>query len=319
MKKLRIPKIRIIFSALLKIVFVAGYTGLCGLILSPQVDYQSWYPSQLGIHNFTLGIDFSEHKKAAIDFSEANPSNEEMTVIVQTIYKRAATSNLNDLYVEMNGSNLELHIPDKPEYDDSFIRTLLAQGKIEIKVPAEGVDLQSNLEMMFSEEGYTDTDIKQDKITLARLISQDEQYDYIEIVTDNEQIEAWKSAAEAAGENNVNAMTNGNLNFSWILPPDDNQQKYPILVFQSGRSDIELIVEQLMNSPLPIEIPVPTISITETLHPINLLYAFITIFSMSVSIALSMKLVWGKQKLSSVVVLALIILGLLVIVKLSPV
>jgi len=315
--KFKLPNLPFIKVA--QVGFILLYILGCALVLIPQIDYQAWYPSSVGTHDYKPGIEFQKHKKLTIELPQEELQSNEMNSLIVAIYQRARRSDIQDLYIERTETTLNIHVPN--EYSDNYMATLISPGKIEFKKLKKPEDPEAELNPadMFNLNNYEDTGIKSNKIRSAKITNVADSYTYIELKTDADQIRRLTKIANDPDNPTFAMMVDGDLNIAWILPPDNVNTTNPTIVIMKEPQESEVLISQILNDPVPID-PLPyEISESEPLYSETILYWAVGAVLGIFALGLSFKMFVQKKSLKEISIQALLIIGLLTVLKLIPI
>lgn len=313
------PRPKVPFTKILQGGFLLIYILGCALIVIPQIDYKTWYPSSIGIHDYKLGLEFTQHKKLTVERTEEELQSNEMNILVAAIYQRAKHSKLKDLYIERTDTTLSIHVPN--EYSDRYLASLISPGKIEFKKLKPPKDPEAEIDAlhMLDPANYEDTGIKPGEIQSAKITNSDDTYTYIELKTNADQIRRLTKIANDPDNSTLATMIDGELNLTWILPPDNVNTVNPTIVIMKNHQETEVLISQILNDPVPIP-PLPyEITAAKPLLSNIVLYWTIGALLGVFALGLSYKIFIQKESLKIVSTRALLIIGLLTVLKLTSI
>lgn len=317
--KIKLPRLNIPLIKILQGGFILIYIMGCALILIPQIDYKTWYPSSVGIHDYELGIEFIRHKKLTIEQSKEKLQSNEMNSLIAAIYKRAKRSGIEEIYIKRTDTTLDIHVHN--EYSDSHLASLISPGKIAFQKlkPPEDPEAEIEASHILDPVNYEDTGIKPGEITSAKVTNHENSYTYIEIKTNADQIRRLTEIANDPGNPTLATMIDGELNITWILPPDNVNTMNPIIIIMKEPQEAEVLISKILNDSIPID-PLPyEISQADPLLSNTVLYWTVGTLLGILTLGLSYKMFIQKKSLKAISIQILLIVGLLTVVKLTSI
>ncbi|MBN1618055.1 hypothetical protein JW887_01780 [Candidatus Dojkabacteria bacterium] len=326
----------------LLLVYIAG----CLIILLPQIDYQSWYPEALGVHDYNLSMQFKSHKIAVVDVSGQDNGN--IQRFIEVVNKRMQIAGIPESIIKLQDDKLEIHFPDN--YSEDYIRNFLSVGEIqfmkmkeqetsteditlseeETQADSENNDSQdvSNTTEIQTEvqppeildpydiKSYDKTDISQDKITDARITSSDESYIEIQITTDRKQREVWNKVYEESLLSGFAMFVDGQTVSTYIMASDKQSAQPQIVIMQQENADI--LVAKIGSHKLPFS-PEVEIKQSNIEIPQKAIYLLIAILGIVLLFGLIVSYFYVQKSFIDITKDILTIIGILTLIKFFPI
>lgn len=328
-KKPNLPELPMSLGKIFLISFIISYFIVGLLILAPVLDQQSWYPEFLPSYDVVLGDEFNDRKKAEIKEID----NETIDGVIYGLSKRLHKADIQSVSINKNNESLEVYFPkDTP---DSFIRSLLSQGNIELMSfvePETEPEEESKEEDLTEEElqkqqlqqqqeeaaamldptNYKPTPIDLDKVTKAKIVSQQAQYAYIEV--ESPQNDEFENVSTTSGQ--LALFVDGSIVMCYVMPPTPPQSKNPTIIVMNQQNP-ELLAAKLESPTLPDL--TTNLEIKESDPVINIQSQIIlaTILAIGLLGFISYKMITKQYTLNYVLYLAMIAVGSLAVVKLT--
>ncbi len=312
--KVKLPRISIPYFAVLKVLFVIVYVGLCAIVLLPQTDYQPWYPQKLPKYNISVSHQFYNHKEITI-----NAPQEYQQVILETFFKRAKAAGITDVYANTFKDTIVISI--NADYSDFIIATLLTQGKVEILKPKDEQALQKDPQQAILPYNYKDFGIKQNQISEAFVLntapSAVSPYVQIEIRTTPQQNQKWQEIIKDNATGLIGISIDGSIIPARAVPPVQGQSNYPIIYYSGDTVSAKILAQEIAGKPLPISLQDSTIKTVGPVFQTNLLFIALGITAGLIALGLLTRAFILKQPLLQISVTAAILLAVLTGLKLS--
>jgi hypothetical protein len=313
-----LPKIKISLPVVIKTAFVTLYVLVCAVLISPQIDYQSWYPEQLGQYDFPLGIEFLDHTKAVVNLEQNSLSETEATQVISSIFKRVKSIGTKDIVIRRTEDSITIHVPE--EYTDIAATNLVSPGKIEIKKRPVSESDQTNAAAIFDQTTYVDSGLSTDNFQDLKIIKEESPYTYIAIRASSKDTKKSNELGEETKDSNIALFIDGNLNIAWIIPvTEENKNQYPILAIMDEGLNAKITISKLLNTPIQKEQITPVVSRSGPLLSKTFLYVCTGLAIAAMLAGLIYRLFIKKDSLTRISITAVMVIGFVLLVKLLPI